>query len=323
MIVASETPLYDIEIKVAEPTAEWHVPPESGRIATPAREEIWLRGLSWFFMIVGLLFFATSRSLSGNQTILVVTIFQAIIIVGFSQLVLVYLYRRKSNFIDIGSGFSRLVSKVPDHADLLVNVEIYREGVLTGKDCGYIWLDNGTWFFKGISTAIRLNQQDVVPIEAWPRRIRPDPSNDRPASRFPLKSMSGRLEIRIKVVDPYEDFAKRKRAKQYYREMYDWLVERPRDGIESLLPPLAVHPCLSQPASRFHSGVIAGLIMVGVDTAILAGLPRESMTSDLGSFSAFAALIVAGLTFSGLWLATNELHDSTVRANLQKKSVGL
>ncbi len=321
--MASETPLYDIEIKVAEPTAQWHIAPEAGRASTPSREERWLRILSWFFMVVGVLFFATSRSVTASQAMLVVTIFEAIIMVGFSQLVLVFLYRRKSNFIEIGSGFRRLSAKVPEHANLLVDVEVIREGVLTGKDTGYIWLDSGTWFFKGISTAFRLNQQDVVPIEAWPKRFKPDPANDKAPQRFPLNSLSGRLELRIKVVDPYEDFAKRKRAKEFYREMFDWLIERPWEGIESLLPPLAVHPGLTLPKSKFHGGVVAGLVMVGLDTAVLAGLPRAPIASDLGSLSALAAFIVAGLIFSGLWLATSELRDATVRASLQKKSTGL
>ena len=314
-ITADEFPL-----KVAEPTAEWAMPPDRERVSN-AKESVWQRVVAWVFLASAVFFFVFARGTVRTEVTYVVSTSQALVLAALSQAVLIYLYRRLSSHIEKGSGFRRLQSKVPEKADLPVRVEIVREGCLTGCDEGFIWQEHGTWYFKGLQTAFRFNQQDVVPIEAWPRSIRPDPAQDKPPSVFPMKSKVGHLVLKIKVIDPYEDFAKRKRAKEFYREMLDWLCDRPRGEIESLLPPTTVHPSLRRRDAARFEGLAGAVLMVMVDTAILAGLPHDGLRTNLGTFGLLAAIAVTGLLFASVRLAWLELRDLTVRQRLADREL--
>ena len=311
----------EFQFKVAEPTAEWVLPPERERLRPKSLENVWQRGLAWLFVLTGFAFFLVVRRTITEEVPFTVATTQALVLIGLAQLVLFYLYRRQSSHIEAGTGFRRLRSKVPDSADLPITVEVFREGSITGMDAGFMWQQDGTWYFKGIQTAFRFNQQDVVPIEAWPNRIKPDPSRDKPPCVIPMKSKSGHLVIKIKVIDPYEDFAKRKRAKQFYREIYDWLVERPRGAIESLLPPFAVHPALCRTDRWRYEGTVAAIVMVAIDSAVLAGLPHDGFRTNVGSFSLFAAMGVTALLFGSVRLAWLEVRDHSVRARLAAKEL--
>jgi hypothetical protein len=131
-----------------------------------------------------------------------------------------------------------------------------------------------------------------------------------------MKSKSGHLCIRISVIDPYEDYAKRKRAKQFYRDMFDWLTERPRGAIESLLPPRSVHPSLRKRGFWRYEGLVSAVGMVAVDSAVLAGLPREGLATNLGNFGILAGLVVTALIFMSVRLAWLEMRDVSVRSRL-------
>ena len=280
-------------LKVAEPTADWHLPNERELIQSGPKDGLHYRVIAWVFILTGFAFFVVSRRTVSSEFTFAVVLSEAVVLLAVSQALLAYLYRRQSNFIDVGSGFRRLRSKVPDHADLPVNVEIIREGCLTGRDSGYIWLDEGTWYFKGLQTAFRFNQQDVVPIEAWPKSIAPDPTRDKPPETIPMKSKLGPLTIRVRVIDPHEDFAKRKRARKFYRELYDWLAERPRGAIESLLPPRAVHPSLKRRGLWKYEGLVAAVGMVAIDTGVMSGLPRDGGATSAGNFGMLSAIVVS------------------------------
>lgn len=318
--MSNETPLFDIDINVADPVADWHVPPESQNISSSSAEERWFRGLGWIFLCVGFSTFLISIKSVQDKNLLSVSLLQAILLVGMSQAVLIYLYRRKSNAIDVGTGLARVSAKVPENVDLLVDFEMYQQGTLIGKDRGYFWLESGTWFFKGMATAFRINQQDVVPIEAWPKKIRPDPDNDRAPTRFPLSPANAQRELRIRVVSPYEDYTKRRHAKEFYRQMYDWLVARPRDGIESLLPPRSVHPTMKAPLSLLHGGVVAGLLMFTADLAMVMGAVRTAKEGWVQGYLGVAVVALCGFCAGSLWLSARELHDGSIRLRLKKNS---
>lgn len=309
----------DLPIKVAEPTAEWALASESERLNSFGSESAVQRLLAWVFLLTGFGFYLFVRRVVHGELPYFVSTSEALVLLTISQAVLFYLYRRMSNDIDVGTGFRRLKTKVPEGVDLPVRIEVLRHGVLTGKDEGFVWLDEGTWYFKGLQTAFRFNQQDVVPIEAWPRTLAPDPGRDKPPSRIPMKSMAGRLELRLNVIDRHEDYAKRKRANAFYRQMYEWLTERPRGGIESLLPPLRVHPGLERRGLVRFEGLAAAFAMVVVDTAVLVGLPRGEVQSGPGSFGATAAVLVAALMAGSIWLAWLETRDLAVRSRLAQR----
>lgn len=308
---------------VAEPTAEWHVPEDDEDFVrfTPL-SSIWLRVIAWFFLCTGFFAFAFVSKFVENSVSHYVAISEALVLVLLSEAVLIYLYRKISSHIDIGMGFKRLRSKVPEDVDLPVRIEVRRFGSLTGRDEGFMWLKDGTWYFKGIQTAFRFNQQDIVPIEAWPKKIKPDPANDKPPKTVPMKSSSGPLELDLLVINPYEDFAKRKRAKKFYRELYNWLCDRPRGSIESLLPPLRVHPNLFRTGISKYEGVVAGLAMVGLNSAVLLSLPKQvSLESTRGSFALLVAVVVGVLLFGAFRLAWLESRDLAVRAKLQDQNL--
>lgn len=308
-------------LKVAEPTAEWHLPDERELITSGPKDGLWFRVLAAVFILTGFAFFLVSRSTVGSEITYTVSVSEAIFLIAISQALLVFFYRRQSNHVDVGSGFRRLKTKVPPTADLPVAIDIVREGCLTGRDSGYIWLEDGTWYFKGLQTAFRFNQHDVVPVEAWPRSIKPDPGADKPPRTIPMKSKSGDLTLRINVIDPYEDYAKRKRAKAFYRKMYDWLTERPRGAIESLLPPRAVHPSLKRRGFWQYEGLVAAVFMVTVDSAVIAGLPKGGFSTNLGNFGVLAALGMTVLVAMSIRLAWLEMRDSSVRARLLSKEL--
>ena len=316
-MLGTETKHEDLPTVVAEPTAEWTLPPESERVAPITNESVLQRLLAWLFLISGFGFFLVVRGTVVKEVTYVVSTGEAIVLIAISQGVLYYLYRRMANLIMIERGFARLKSKVPEGADLPVRVEIYREGSLTGMDQGYVWLTEGTWYFKGMQTAFRFNQQDVVPIEAWSRWITPDPGSDKPPTCIPMKSLSGRLEIRLHVIDRHEDYAKRKKANAFFREMYDWLKERPRGAIESVLPPLRIHPDLERSGLTKYEGLCAAMAMLIVDTAVMAGLPKGEVDAGLGSYGATMAVLVGGLMMGAVWLAWLETRDIMVRSRLK------
>lgn len=307
---------HEFPLKVAEPTAEWHVPAdEAEQIRRSPRENLWQRGLAWLFLVSGFVAFVlTTRNIT-SQDGYIVSLAQAFVLMGIAQAVLIYLYRRLSQHVDVGSGFRRLQTKVPEEASLPVRVDVVRDGCLTGRDEGYMWLNDGTWYFKGLQTAFRFNQGDVVPVEAWPRSIRPDPARDKPPTLLPMKSVHGQLELRVQVIDPHVDFAKRKRVRAFYRELYDWLVERPRGVIESLLPPLSLHPGLRRTDLARYEGLAAGLAMVMIDSAVLFGLRRGGM------IEAIAGLLALALLAAGIRLAWLEYRDQSVRARLSKEQL--
>ncbi len=303
-------------MKVAEPTAQWHLPEERELLTDAHREGLWQRILAWAFLVTGFAFFLVSRATVRTEVAYTVAVGEAIVLMAIGQALLVFMYRRLSNHVDAGTGFRRLRSKVPARADLPIAVEIVREGCMIGRDAGYMWQEDGTWYFKGLQTAFRFNQQDVVPIEAWGRKIAPDPAADKPPKTLPMKSKAGRLVLNIKVIDPHEDFAKRKRTKAFYRELFDWLNERPRGTIESLLPPRTVHPALRRRGFWRYEGLGAAFLLVSINTAIMASLPRESVQTNLGSFSMVAAIGVTALLFVSVRLAWLEFRDITVRERL-------
>jgi hypothetical protein len=312
------TPTEDFPLKVAEPTAEWHLPDREQITASP-KENLWQRLLAWVFLATGFAFYLFSRTTIDTEIAFTVATSQGVFLMSVSQGLLFYLYRKQSNHVEVGTGFRRLQSKVPPQADLPVRVEIVRSGTMTGRDKGYIWLEEGTWYFKGLQTAFRFNQQDVVPIEAWPRSIAPDPANEKPPHVLPMKSVSGPFVLKIDVINPYEDYAKRKKVKGFYREMYDWLTERPRGQIESLLPPTAVHPSLlNRGLSRFE-GLAAAAFMVALDSAVLGSLPREGTTTNLGNFGILVAVFVTCMLSLSVRFAWLEFHDLIVRARLSRQ----
>lgn len=304
----------EFPLKVAEPTAEWRLPTdEAERIRRSPHENLWQRGLAWLFLVSGFVAFILSTRNITSEIGLAVSLAQAFVLMGISQAVLIYLYRRLSQYVDVGSGFRRLQTKVPEGVDLRVRVDIVRDGCLTGRDEGFMWLDDATWYFTGLQTSFRFNQGDVVPVEAWPRSIKPDPSHDTPPTLLPMKSVHGRLELRVHVINPHVDFAKRKRVRVFYRELYDWLVERPRGGIESLLPPLSLHPSLRRTDLARFEGLAAGLAMVLFSSGVLFGLERGGRVQAIAALLAFVMLVAA------IRLAWLEYHDQSVRARLAGK----
>ena len=315
-----DTKLKDDEfsLKVTDPTSEWHLPEDQSEfIRHSPFANVWLRAVSWVFLCAGLFAFTFVAKFVSADVSRFVAIGEALVLLVISESVLIFLYRKISTHVDVGTGYRRLRSKVPEDKQLPIRVDIYRYGSLTGRDEGFMWLQDGTWYFKGLQTTFRFNQQDVIPIEAWPRRIRPDPSRDKPPKTLPMKSKSGPLELVVQVIDPYEDFAKRKKAKQFYRELYNWLTERPHGIIESLLPPLTVHPSLRRSGLVMYEGVLAGLVLVGLNAAVLFRLPRQyPLSSNIGSFELLVAIVVGVLLFGAFRLAWLEYRDLAVRTRL-------
>ena len=242
---------------------------------------------------------------------------KGLLLVMVGGLILVYLYRRISNFVDLGNGIKGFSNPPEAENGVPVKVAIHQYGVVTGRDEGFFWQEEGTWFFRGLHSVFRLNTEDVQPMESWPKSIRPNPVADRPPRLIPLEPSHLELAVEIEVHNRHAGYEKIRMAKRFYREMYDWLEKKPKGSLESLLPPLSIHPSLQRSDLWRFEGFAGALYLVFISFGIFISIPGGHMP---GSTEAFTDGVTGAFSLVlfvlAIRLAFQEWRDERVRRKL-------
>jgi hypothetical protein len=271
----------------------------------------WMRGLAWAFLALGLTFYLLIVQRSDSAMLHITGHAKFFIILAASQAVLMTVLRRMANDVRLGAGLKLLKPAAAAEDALPVRIEIRQKGTLTGADEGLTWLHDGTLFFRGISCVFRLNSQDVLPPASWSRSAL---KRQGPTLRtLPLAAIPG-AEVSLKLIDPFEDYASRRRGALFQRSVREWLDRRPEAFIESILPPLDLHPALRRESSTWQEGAATGLALMLIDLGVAAtsqlDLAAASSTAAVEWCKAAAAL---GLAFWAGRFGWRAWRDAQVR----------
>ena len=313
----------ETEEMVAKPTATWRVPSNAlERIDESSLETAWLRFFAWAFLLFGVFwYFVFAHNFQDPETSFAQHL-EVFVIMVSAQAALGFLYYRLSNRIDIGTGLRRLSAKVPQTSACPVTLEIAQDGVVTGYDEGFLWLEDGTLFFKGLQTVFRLNAEDVPALNEWPARRRPNIDAGRLPRWIPVVSESG-LSVRFKPIDPFEDHSARRRTTAFDKALTLWLRDRPPGSLETRLPPLNLHPSLLQLGPLRLEGLVAGVFMTLINLALLFSVRFSFGPNEALSVSNFLnAAAVAFLLYLSVRLTVTQVKNLSVRKRIAQVQDG-
>lgn len=303
--------------KTNTPSAEWRLPHPEEQIGVNRRENLWQRVIAWLFLVCGCLFLFLVVKLEPSPIGQVISFFKAAGMIAISQASLIYLLNRISNRVKLGPGLKRIRAKVPTEAACPVGIELRQRQTVSGADEGYMWLEDGTLFYKGIQTAFRLNASDIEEEDNWPARRRPDVAAGKMPSWLPVKAGSGHVEITIRLIDPFEDFHTRRRAHRFQSSLGAWLHERPAGSLETVLPPLGIHPSLIDQGRLHWEGVATGIAMTAVNVVcLLAVRPQLDVASATGALSMLQLAGALALLYFSVRFTWQQKLDITNRRAL-------
>lgn len=227
-------------------------------------------------------------------------IVKGLVVLAMAQGALVYLLSRISNDVNIGPGLKRVRARIPVEDAVPVAITVVQKGTVTGADEGYMWLDEGTLFYKGLQCVFRLNQQDIKPISEWPSGRVPQPERGRDVRWLVLQAGARDCEVKLSMIDPFEDYAVRRRSARFQTALLDWLHDKPYGALESVLPPLDVHPSLQRSGKGIYEGLISGIALCAVNAGIVltAGLDlsMSSISSLAGMLQASGGVVLFVVT---------------------------
>lgn len=231
---------------------------------------------------------------------------------------LLYIYKRILNHIHLGPGLKKLHAKIPDEDAVPVRIRITQNGAITGVDEGFLWILEGTLYYKGRQTVFRLNREDVPPLSLWPRKERPNLALNRLPESILVPTENHLLKINYTILDSHEDFGTRRKASHFQNQLVDWLTERPVGSLESLLPPTELHPgFLSQ--FRGQEPLIAGIVLTSLNlTIVLAmniGVNFSASSQGFAILCTILHLILLAFSVKFLLLAANTIK---IRQDLEK-----
>lgn len=304
------------------PTSSWRgFSPEGETLPEDPFETLWQRVAAWFFLLLGVgYFFGIARWFTNAEDIMF-GYMKSFILISVSWGVLLFLYRRRFNTIEREHKIARTEAPEPpvgeDWIPCRVQAGIYQEGVMTGEDDGFIWIHDGTLFFRGFHMAFRLNREDVPPLELWPRSNRPGLSDLRLPKAIPITIDGRQIGLSIKYFDPYRDFETRRCAMHFQKQFVLWLKDRPEGCLESLLPPVSLHPKLAKDGFVLRESILAAAVLSLVGSMLVVGTMPGLGPVDFG-WTMRAMCFAISLVLAGLALnqAMNHLNGLNVRRRL-------
>jgi uncharacterized membrane protein len=294
------------------PVAQWRLPDQPLLNDTSADGVGWMRAMAWSFLALGLAFYLFVVRFTQNPADHLSGHVKVLIVVAACEVVLMAVLRRAAEDVRIGKGLRLLQDAAKAEDALPVRIEIRQKGALTGADEGFVWLKDGTLFFRGIASVWRLNAQDTAPPQEWSRRVNRAQSPTRRV--IPLQAAGRPIELTINFIDPYEDYAARRRAEAFSRSLRAWAVNRPEGFVETVLPPLDVHPALRLHSSRRWEGVTTGaaltVINLGLALSAMTGLSPATLS---GAVEWLKLLVGLGLAAFTLRFALRQRADQETR----------
>lgn len=276
----------DSDASAVKATATWRVPSQIAELVreTPF-ETLYLRVFAWVFLICGIFYYFRFVRFMTAPAQIMTSDTEVFLMVGLAEFCLIYLYNRLSNKIDLGPGLRRLRTKVPDDSACPIYLEVVQEDVVTGNDEGYMWIDEGTLYYKGLQTAFRINSPDVPILKSWPRKFRPSYDKGIPPRHILIHSPRRSMRLRIKLINPFEDHTARRRTARFDRGLVKWLAEKPTGSLETLLPPSGLHRALVKEGALSFEGMFAGVCMLAINLSILVTSRHLFSGKDLTTIS--------------------------------------
>lgn len=280
-------------------------------------ETLIFRLLAWLFLLVSAGYiFVFLRSPLADQNVWILHIKGYVLFVSM-HFVLAYLYGRVSDHIEIGPSLKTIQAKVPNERAVPIEIRICQQKTVTGADQGFMWVDDGTLFFKGRQTAFRINREDLPPATMMPRRERPD-LGQRKFPKCLSVGVNGRsLTLKFKMLDPFEDFSTRRRTQQFEIDLATWILANETGSMESLLPPNTVHPALRRRGllrlePLFGSGMLVAINAI-LSVSIMSGYRPGNLQA---MFNQVASVVHVGLLVFSLWMAVRAWRTTQVRESL-------
>lgn len=302
-------------LTTATPVGGWRMARRSEEIFLNPADTLPFRGVAWLFVLAGVLVLFFFAPQSENQAQMFMGYFKAFTMIALAQAILIYLLTKSSNSIFLDTGLKRLKAKVPDESAVPVSIQVVQKGAVTGADEGFIWLENGTLYFRGLQSVWRLNREDVMPLAEWPKTMRPKPGLGRPMNTLVLDS--GAL-IRYRQIDPFEDFQSRRRAFRFQNGLIKWLVDRPEGSLETVLPPMEVHPGLERFGPLRYEGVVTAGGLVALNVALLiVTRPDFSLITVESLISTLQFITLLALVYFSVRFAWQQRQDLVVRSQLK------
>lgn len=298
------------------PSAEWRLP-RMDEVPTFAANGsgFWQRGICWLFMAFGLAFyFLGSPSQSPLEELM--TALKTLLLCGGGSLAIIALTSRSIAERGAGVSLALIKTKLPVEDCSPAKIRVFQDETLTGSDEGYFWLDESTLYFKGTQCAFRLNSKDIRAIEDWKPNRRPKTTDGVGMKWLEVRSNSRQLAVQFNFMELDNDHSAHRRSTKLVRQIATWIRETPEGVLETVLPPLSVHPGLRVSGPWVREGLYSG-IAIGIVGALLsfASLSRIVSPNHLGVSLTEGIVAIAGLgmTFFGARFAVQQMRDNELR----------
>jgi len=313
-----ETPL--------KPTSYWRLSSRvEEHLLSNRQETAWLRVVFWLILGISasyVILFLRREDLT--EDVVWILHLKGYVLILLMHAALLFTYRRSNDHLHIGPGLKKLKTKIPNESAVPVRITILQHKAITGVDEGYLWIEDGTIFYKGIQTAFRLNWEDIPPMGLWSRKDRPNLAANRMPTILPIPFENRDLKVKYEILDSHEDFGTRKRAATFYNSLVTWLRERPNSSLESLLPPTEIHPGFKMEGRAMFEPVYATGIMAALDLILILSMNfGVSFRGSAAGFAVLATLILATVFILSVRLFLHCLNSCRVRMKYQNSLLGL
>lgn len=300
------------------PWAPWKIAPEEAERMTPSLVEGWWQRLfAWMFLIAGgvTIFWVSPATPSPAESFM--SLLKGFILLGVAQAGLMFILSRQFNDVNMGPGLKRVKAKVPVDDAVPAAINMTQKGTRTGADEGYLWFDDGTLYYKGLQCVFRLNREDILPLDQWPKRDLPRFHQGVDIRKLHLNAGSRSYVLGLQMIDPFEDFGTRRKAHRFQHALADWLADRPQGGIESVLPPLDVHPSLMHEGPGRKEGVVSGVALVLFNLAVAAASRPDQIVNGPDTGKALLHFLASlGLTWFAVRFAWQQYLDLNHRKSV-------
>lgn len=277
----------------AEPAADWRLAPyEEIPAGSVFKDTLWQRLFAWAFLLIGAATWVIFIRRDMDPASYFINWIKSFAMIVVSEAIIIFLINRMGNYVSRGTGLKRIKTKIPNDIACPAALKIRQDHTVTGADEGYLWFEEGTLFYKGLQAVFRVNSENLIPLENTPRSDRPVKGSGKQVKRIHLQGGKRHLSLDIRMIDPFEDYHSRRRAHTFQTSLARWVAERPAPAVETVLPPLEVHPELMRTDKLRYEGVVAGVGLILINAVLLFTMP---VSFDLRQLPALLSVISLGI----------------------------